>query len=102
MQNLFLHLTHFFDVYIFGRVDYLPSDLTLDKNILNLDVVVILETVLNMGEELKDVESVDASVEQGVHAFKSGLAEVESIINFVLKRSHLNLGDKNKSHNSSL
>ena len=63
----------------------------MPQRFVYLDVVVILEAILDMSEELKDVQPVNASVKQGVHALKSGLAKVEAIINFVLERSHLNL-----------
>ena len=56
-----------------------------------LDVVVIFKPVLNVTEELEDVQSVDASVQEGVHALEGSLAKVKPVIDLVFERSHLNL-----------
>ena len=62
----------------------------------DLNVVVVLETVLDVAEELEDVDSVDAGVEQGVHALEGSFAEVKAVVNLVLERTHLDLEEEYK------
>lgn len=56
-----------------------------------LDVIVIFEPILHVAEELEDVQSVDAGVQEGVHALEGSLAKVKSVIYLVFEWSHLNL-----------
>jgi len=51
----------------------------------------VFESVLHVAEELKDVDPVDASVQQSVHAFEGGLAKVQAVVDLVLEGPHLNL-----------
>jgi len=56
----------------------------------------VFESILNVAEELEDVDPVDASVQQSVHALKGGLAKIQAIVDLVLEGTHLNLKFKQR------
>ena len=55
-----------------------------------LNIVVVPQAILNVVEKLKDVESIEARLEESIHALKRSLPQVQPVINSVLKRTHLN------------
>ena len=60
----------------------------------HLNVVVVLEAVLHVAEKLEDVETVNARVEEGVHALEGRLPKVEAVVDLVLERTHLHLANQ--------
>jgi hypothetical protein len=52
---------------------------------------VILESVLDVAEELEDVDPVDARLQEGVHALEGRLTKVKAIVHLVLEGAHLDL-----------
>lgn len=57
----------------------------------HLDVVVVLQAVLHVVEEGEDVESVQAAVQQSVHALERSLPQVQTVIHCVFEGTHLHL-----------
>ena len=47
-----------------------------------------------MVEEFEEIEFVETSVEERVHAFESGLPQVQAVVDCVLERAHLNLANQ--------
>ena len=60
----------------------------------HLDVIVIFETVFHVVQELEDVNAVQTRVQKSVHAFKGRLSQVQTIVNCMLERAHLDLADE--------
>ena len=54
----------------------------------------ILQSIFNMIEELKDVKSVKAGLQKSIHALKCCLSEVQAIIHSMLERTHLYFTDQ--------
>ena len=57
----------------------------------HFDVVVVFEAQFDVVEEFENIESVQARVEKRVHALEGGLAQVQSVVDRVLKRTHFHL-----------
>lgn len=66
----------------------------------DLDVIVVLETVFYVVEEGEDVNSVQAAVQQSVHALECSLPQVQTIIHRVFERTHLHLHAHAHTHTS--
>ena len=60
----------------------------------HFNVIMILETILHMTEKLEYVQSVNTCIQQCIHTLESSFSQVQPIIDFVFKRSHLNLSDQ--------
>lgn len=59
--------------------------------VFDLDVIVVLESVLHMVQEGEDVNPVQAAVQQSVHALERSLSQVQAVIHGVFERTHLHL-----------
>lgn len=59
--------------------------------VFDLDVIVVLESVLHVVQEGEDVDPVQAAVQQSVHALERSLPQVQAVIHSVFERTHLHL-----------
>ena len=57
----------------------------------DLDVVMVLEAVLYVVQEGEDVDSVQAAVQQSVHALERSLPQVQPVVHRVFEGTHLHL-----------
>ena len=60
----------------------------------HLDIIMVIQAVLHMAQELKDINTIQARVQQCVHALKCCLTNIQAIINGVLEWSHLHFPDE--------
>lgn len=55
------------------------------------NVIVILQSILHMVQVLIDIQSVEAALQQCIHAFKSSFPHVKAIIHCMLEWPHFYL-----------
>ena len=46
-----------------------------------------------MAKELKDIKSVNTGLKQSIHTFEGRFSQVQTVINFVFKGSHLDFAN---------
>ena len=57
-----------------------------------------LQAVLNMVEKFKEIEFVEASVQERVHALESRLAQVETVVDRVFEWTHFHFPNQLFAH----
>lgn len=77
----------------------IASDPYLTEKITYFNVIVVFQAFLNVIQKLKDIQTVQAAVQQSVHAFKRRLTDIQPIIYRVLEGAHLNLRCDLTCHN---
>lgn len=60
----------------------------------HFDVVMVPEAALHVLQEDVDIDTVQAGLQEGVHALERGLADVQPVIHRVFEGAHLHLSDK--------
>lgn len=60
----------------------------------HFDIIMVAQPALQMIEKLEHINPVETCVQQGVHAFECGLANVQAIVHRVLERTHLYFTDQ--------
>lgn len=65
---------------------------------MDLDVIMVLQSVLHVVQEGEDIDPVQATVQQSVHALERSLPQVQTIIHSVFERTHLHLCTCARTH----